>query len=66
MQPTNLRTTMLTQSQQIANLRAALKQRDCADQYIDDVQNGVIARLNEQWVPLTPEQQTANALAQAR
>ncbi len=56
---------MTTQAQQIANLRAALKQRDCTDEYINDVQNGVIARMNEQWVPLTPEQQTANALAQA-
>jgi hypothetical protein len=56
---------MPTQAQQIANLRAALQQRDCTTEYIDDVQNGVIARMNEQWVPLTTDQQTANALAQA-
>jgi hypothetical protein len=56
---------MPTQAQQIANLRAALLQRDCTLEYIADVQNGVIARTNEQWVPLTTEQQTANALTQA-
>jgi hypothetical protein len=33
-------------------------------EYVDDVQNGVIATLNQQWVPLTAEQQAANSAAQ--
>jgi hypothetical protein len=55
---------MTTIAQQIANLRAALFQRDCTMEYVDDVQNGVIATLNQQWVPLTAEQQAANSAAQ--
>lgn len=55
---------MATQSQQIANLRAALFQRDCTTAYVNDIQDGVIAAQNQQWVPLTTEQQAANAAAQ--
>lgn len=55
---------MITRTQQIANLRAALFQRDCTTEYVNDVQNGVIAAQNHQWVPLTTEQQAANAAAQ--
>lgn len=54
----------MTPAQQIANLRAALFQRDCSLSYVDDIQNGVIATQNQQWVPLTTEQQVANAAAQ--
>lgn len=56
--------TMPTKDQQIANLRAALLQRDCSLDYIENIQNGVIAEQLKQWVPLTTEQQTANAAAQ--
>jgi hypothetical protein len=55
---------MPTKDQQIANLRAALFQRDCSLDYVDNIQNGVIAEQVKHWVPLTTEQQTANAAAQ--
>jgi len=55
---------MSTPAQQIANLRAALFQRDCTEEYVNDVANGTIAQMNRQWVPLTTEQQTANAAAE--
>lgn len=55
---------MITTAQQIANLRAALFQRDCTTEYVDEIQAGTIADHNQQWVPLTAEQQSANAAAQ--
>jgi hypothetical protein len=59
-----LKVTVMTPAQQIANLRAALFQRDCTFDYVNDIQNGVIAAQNQQWVPLTAEQQAANSAAQ--
>lgn len=59
-----LKVPVMTPAQQIANLRAALFQRDCSLSYVDDVQNGIIAAQNQQWVPLTTDQQAANAAAQ--
>jgi hypothetical protein len=61
---TLMKVTVMTPAQQIANLRAALFQRDCTLSYVDDIQNGIIAAQNQQWVPLTAEQQAANSAAQ--